>query len=436
MGSYLPIWYLLAFPGFKPKPQYLGQDFDNGGPGYEFILAMQGRDYRNQAAREGWVSKDPRITSYFLESFRESINGKATLEPITDLRVELNISRERTLNTSSLFGYDDTTQTFKDKSRPAESGTYSITYNIWSTTFDTESKEGVSDVFQQFHDNRQVIARRLAQDPNKPGKADVNGYPGGYSQTSQEVLIPALLAAYSGQDAKDVELSAFPKIPMPNWNITYTGLSKIEMIKDIASNITIKNSYSSIYTVGGFQTILNDSETNTFSGDYTPQYQIRQISINERWGPFVGVDITFTNNINAKVEYIRNRMLSFSLNNQQMSEQIGNEFAFGIGWTKDKLVLPIKGAGGRRLVLDNKITMRLDCSIREAVTKVRYLDRATNDPVLGQIVYSIKPNIDYMLSDKLMLRIFYDFRRTDPATSQSFPTIIQSGGFSLRYTIQ
>jgi cell surface protein SprA len=425
-----------TLPGFDPKPQYLGQDFSNGGPGWDFILAMQGRDYRTVAARNGWITRDTRVTSYYLESYRESLNGKATLEPVTDLRVELNISKEMSRNTSSLFGFDSTTDAFRDRSRPSETGTYSITYNIWASTFSSEQSNGMSDVFQQFHDNRKVISSRLGQDAARPSLGDSAGFSRGYGHNSQDVLIPALLAAYSGTDAKDIALTPFPQIPMPNWSITYTGFSKMAFVKEYASNVTLKNAYTSMYTVGGFQTILNDSETNVFSGDYTPQYQIRSVSINERWGPFLGIDITFTNNVTAKVEYLRNRMLNFSLNNQQMSEQIGNEFAFGIGWITDKLVLPIKGAGGRRLVLDNKITMRLDFSIREAVTKVRYLDRESNDPVLGQIVYSVKPNIDYMLSEKLMLRIFYDYRKTNPATSNSFPTIIQSGGFSLRYTIQ
>jgi hypothetical protein len=35
--------------------------------------------------------------------------------------------------------------------------------------------------------------------------------PIGYGPYSQDVLIPAFLAAYSGADAKNIELTAFPK---------------------------------------------------------------------------------------------------------------------------------------------------------------------------------------------------------------------------------
>jgi cell surface protein SprA len=424
-----------TLPGFKPRPQYLGQNFDNQGPGWEFIAAIQNPDYRNIAARNGWVSKDPRLTSFYMQNYSERYTGKATLEPITDLRVEVNVEKNRTLTTQSLFRYDTARSEFRDITAPVENGTYSITYNTLFTTFDKDDQEGVSSAFKQFEQNRIVIANRLAENPNKPGLGtDSLGFPKGYSRTSQEVLIPAFLSAYRGRDPSSIDLTPFPQIPLPNWRITYNGLSKLEAIKEYASNVTINNMYESKYTVASFQTILDTAKSN-YSGDYTSKYQIRQISITERWGPFVGIDITFVNNITTKLEYKRERTLNFSLNNQQLSEQKGSEFVIGIGYNTQKLTLPFK-IGGRKRVLENNINFRLDFSIREAVTRVRYLDRASNDPVLGQVIYMLKPTIDYNINERLLLRIFYDYRRTDPATSNSFPTIIQSGGFSLRYTLQ
>ena len=87
-------------------------------------------------------------------------------------------------------------------------------------------------------------------------------------------------------------------------------------------------------------------------------------------------------------------------------------------------------------MLDNDINFRLDFSYRENVTKVRNIDVETNIPVLGQTIYSFRPSVEYQINTKLMLRIFYDRRQTNPLTSNQFPTVISSGGFSLRYTIQ
>ena len=424
-------------PGFKPKPQYFGQDFESNGPGFDFILGMQDPDFRFKAARNGWITSDPRLTSFYAQNYQENLTGRATLEPFTDFRIDLTFSRTRSLNTSVLFRYDDTVGDYRDINEPITSGNYSITFNTWASTFSKELANGNTEVFDQFQKNRETIANRLAQDPNKPGLGtDSTGFPIGYSRNSQDVLIPAFLAAYGGQDASKIGLTAFPKIPDLNWKITYNGLSKLEVFKEYMSNITLNHQYTSTYNVGSFQSILSDTGNNAFTNNYNSEYQIRQISITERWGPFIGIDITFVNNITTRIEYKRDRTLNFGLTNGQLNEQKGSEWIIGAGYRTNELTIPFVRRGGRRVVLTSDINFRLDFGIRDNVTKIRNLDRPSNDPVQGQRVYTLRPTIDYMISEALMLRIFYDYRRTDPKTSNSFPTIIQSGGVSLRYTIQ
>ncbi len=425
----------MVLPGFNSKPQYLGQNFDVGAPGFDFLLAMQDPEYRFLASQKGWLTKDTRVSSYYTTDYRENITGRATLEPIQDFRVELNITKQYSRAQQSLFRFDSILDTHRDVGPLIESGTYSISYNIFATTFSKELEDGTSEVFNQFQQNRKIIAERLSANPERPGMGlDSNGFPVGYSRNAQDVLIPAFLAAYSGKDASSTSLSAFPQIPLPNWRVTYTGLTRIEKIKEFASNVTINHAYSSTYSVASFQTITDTASTN-LNGDYSPQYQIRSISMVERWGPFIGINVTLVNNLTATFEYKRDRSLNFALTNGQLSEQKGNEFVFGTGYRTQKLRIPFL-RNGRTLVLKNDINFRFDFSIREQVTKVRNLDRPSNDPVLGQTVISIRPTIEYMINEKLMLRIFYDRRQTNPATSNQFPTIITSGGFSLRYTIQ
>ncbi len=424
-------------PGFKPRPQYFGQDFETGGPGFDFILGSQDPNYRNKAAKNGWMTTDPRLSSFYAQTYQENLTGRATLEPFTDFRVDLNFARTRSINSSVLFRYDDSLDAYRDINEPIISGSYSITFNTWASTFSKELANGNTEVFEEFQKNREIIANRLAQDPAKPGMGtDSTGFPIGYGSTSQEVLIPAFLAAYGGQDANKISLGAFPKIPDLNWKITYNGLSKVEAFKEYMSNITLNHQYTSTYNVGSFQSILNDTSQNRFSGNYNSEYQIRQISITERWGPFLGVDITFVNNITTRIEYKRDRTLNFGLTNGQLNEQRGSEWVVGAGYRTSELTIPFVRKGGRRVVLTSDINFRLDFGIRDNLTIIRNLDRPSNDPVQGQRVYTLRPTIDYMISQQLMLRIFYDYRKTNPKTSNSFPTIIQSGGVSLRYTIQ
>ena len=44
-------------------------------------------------------------------------------------------------------------------------------------------------------------------------------------------MIPAFLAAYGGRNPNNISLSQMPKIPLPNWRITYDGLIKLKSIK-------------------------------------------------------------------------------------------------------------------------------------------------------------------------------------------------------------
>lgn len=427
----------MFLPGFKPKPEYVGQSTSTGGPGFDFILGSQDPDYRNRAARNGWISNDPRLTSFYAQTYSENLTGRATLEPFQDFRIDLSFARTRTLNTSVLFRYDDTLETFRDINTPIVNGTYSITFNTWASTFSKELSNGNTEVFEEFQRNRRIIADRLAADEQRPGLGpDSNGFPIGYSRNSQDVLIPAFLAAYGGQDARKIGLSAFPSIPDLNWKITYNGLSKIEVFKDYVSNVTLNHQYSSTYNVGSFQSVLTDSSNNSFTGDYNSQYVIRQISITERFGPFLGIDVAFVNNVTARIEYKRDRTLNFGLSNGQLNEQQGSEWSFSAGYRTSELTIPFIRSNGRRMVLESDINFRFEFGIRDNSTKIRNIDRPSGDQVQGQRIYTLRPTIDYNITESLMLRIFYDYRRTDPKTSTSFPSIIQSGGFSLRYTIQ
>ena len=65
-------------------------------------------------------------------------------------------------------------------------------------------------------------------------------------ENDQDVLIPAFIAAYTSQSAEQVTLSAFPStFPIPNWDVRYTGLSKINGLKDTFKSVTL-SPYQSI----------------------------------------------------------------------------------------------------------------------------------------------------------------------------------------------
>ena len=99
--------------------------------------------------------------------------------------------------------------------------------------------DNTNATFEQFVENIGTILNR--QNEANPI--------GDYDTLSQDVLIPAFISAYTGQNAGSSKLSPFPKIPMPNWRIDYTGLSKIPWIAERFSSFTVAHGYRSIYNV-------------------------------------------------------------------------------------------------------------------------------------------------------------------------------------------
>ena len=60
-------------------------------------------------------------------------------------------------------------------------------------------------------------------------------------------------------------VSANPKIPIPNWRVDFSGLSKIKSISEIFSTITLTHSYQSTYLVGEFSNSLLYQDNLDFS---------------------------------------------------------------------------------------------------------------------------------------------------------------------------
>jgi cell surface protein SprA len=140
---------------------------------------------------------------------------------------------------------------------PREFGSFSVSTINWATTFSNDD-ETLRE--QQLPgpagwapgDQRSLGPRRIRIAVN-PRTAL---YWSGYGSTSQDVIIPAFLAAYTGRNASTVKLDPFKLIPLPNWDITYDGLTKLDLFKKLFRTFTVKHSYRSTFSIGGYQTNL------------------------------------------------------------------------------------------------------------------------------------------------------------------------------------
>lgn len=425
-------------PGYLPKTSAFGMDFSMNAPGVGFILGSQA-DLRGKAIQHGWITRDTLMNQLYVQTFNEKINLRGTLEPFPDLRIELTTLKSSSRNYSTNFRFDEERNGFFNLS-PITSGDYSISIISLGSAFKDKNSSRHSDLFQQFLANRQVISGRLgAANPNSSGR-DAEGYADGYSKNSQDVLISSLLAAYLNKDANSINLSSFPKVPVPNWRLTYNGLAKMDLFKDLFSSFDITHGYNSTYNVNSFSSLIRYREINGYvssrdvEGDFLPYYQFTQVTLYEQFVPLLGADMRFKNNVTMNVEYRKSRSLSFSLSNNQLAQQKDQAFVIGFGYRTNDFRFPF--GMFKSVNLKNDLNFKLDIAIRDNKTVIYRADIDDAEISGGSKNITYRPSIDYVVNQRFNLRIYYDTNITKPYTSQTFNTAFSNFGVNLRFTIQ
>ena len=448
-----------TLPGFMPRTQFLGMGSSNSmyAPGLPFIVGFQDKNFPETAIKNEWLTQSPYLNTPYLMSHNDNLNVRSSIEPFPGLKIELNASRSYTQNQRSNYSYPYS----QDTRNLQESGNFSMTFISIGSAFDNLSSSNgfVSETFKKFQDFRYIIAERLGKDReevamannimyNKNDDKDEQGRPlppgeiNGYGISSQEVLIPAFMAAYGGISPGQVTLDKFPSIfkMMPNWRINYEGLSKIEFIQKFARTVSLNHAYRATYNVGNYLTnpdfglqeilsIMRDLQLN-----YTPYIDISSISITEQFGPLISIDMNFKNSLSSKLEIRRNRNLILSLANNQLTETNSNELVIGAGYKFNNVQFIIKSAGGEKK-FKSDLNLRADLSIRDNKTIIRRLTDEPDQPSQGQNIVTIKISADYMLSDRFNLRMFYDRIVNTPLVPTSYPTANTNIGFSVRFTL-
>lgn len=426
----------IFLPGYLPKTNYFGLDEVSGAPGLGFVLGSQ-RDIRERALLNGWLSKDEWQNQLYMNTLREDFQLTSTIEPINDFRITLNLSKNRSLNYSTNFRYDEQAQSFRNFS-PNTTGDYSVSFISLGTAFKDKNGSTLSKLYHDFMNNRSVISARLG-DLNPNSKDIIQGYAEGYNKDAQDVVVSAFIAAYTGKSAKSSSLRSLPKIPLPNWQLTYGGLTRLPFIAEKFSSLSLKHAYTSLYSVNGFNSLLKYQETDGFvsskdiNGNFLPVYQFAQVTIAERFAPLIGIDTRLKNNLTANFEINRTRLMALSLANSQLAQLSENNLVFGFGYRTTRFRFPFGWFSGMKL--DNNMDFKLDISVRDNKTVIYRADVLEAEVSSGAKNITLRPSVDYVLNQRFNLKIFYDSNLTKPYTSQSFNTSFSNFGFSLRITL-
>ncbi len=464
----------MTLPGFMPEiGDIFGQKSLNGmfAPGLDFAFGFADDSYIQKATQRGWLlSGDSLYAASAATSAVEDIQLKMTLEPFRDFKVDLNASRMKTASKSIQFMYEGmpTTQT----------GNFNMTVVTISTAFESSGQGNGyrSSAFDRFLENLGTVRNRVqaqydgtyypstagpdfAGKPYDPVNGEVNMY-------SADVMIPAFLSAYSGKKAEKVSLDLFPSLAsvLPNWNVTYSGLSKIKAMKKWFRTFDITHGYKSIYTVGSYNSFSSYMSymgdlgfiTDVTSGNPIPSspYDISTVSINESFSPLMGLNMTFLNGITGKLEYKHTRVLTMSVTALQVVENLSKDFVIGTGYKIvdfQPFAPKMKGKNAKNsssstpastssrnstTTISHDLNLRFDISFRNQSVLNRDIMTGLTQPTSGNKTIKWALSADYILSRQLTMRLFYDYQRNTPLISaSSYPVTNANFGASMKFNL-
>ena len=446
--------------GYTDSTKALGMNWRNNAPGMDFILGRQpDTNYINNFAKKGFFTHNPLLNNLNRQDYNQHLSISAQLIPVRDLTIDLNVDKTFGKTYSEL--YKDTTG-FSGFTRlsPYSAGSFNVSYISFKTLFTKIQPNEVSGTFLKFQDYRLALSKRLgAKNPYSiaGGGQGADGYYYGYGKYAQEVLIPAFVAAYTGKDPNKVALikqnnsevssNPFSGIkPLPNWRLSYNGLTRIPGMEKIFSSFTITHAYTSNLSMNSFNSALLFQDplrqnypgfVDTLTGNFIPYFLVPNISITEAFAPFINLDMQFTNQLGARFEYKKSRTLSLSLVDFQLSEARSTGFTIGARWRKKGFALPFKVPFTKKDTkkLENDITFVLDFGWEDDITSNSRLDQPTALPTAGQKVITISPSIDYVLNNRIKIILYFDQRRTEPKISTSAPITNTRGGIKINISL-
>ena len=471
--------YSMSLPGFMPSVgDAFGQKRNQGAwaPGLDFAFGLTGDSYVDKARDRGWLLLSDSIATPASTNKTEDLQVRMTLEPVRNLKIDLNAARTQTTARSVQYMYEGSPTT--------QSGTFSMTTLSLRSAF-----EGMGDAehgyhsasFERFCNSLESFRQRVEQryvGSTYPQGSALAGQPfdaanGGVGLYSADVMVPAFLAAYTSSGGNS--LNIFPTLSrmLPNWTVRYSGLSKLPWFRDVFKSVNINHSYKSIYAVGAYQSYSTFMElmgpglgfiSDATTGMPVPSsmYNVSTVSINESFSPLLGIDVTLQNNLTCKLEYKTIRTLNLSMTSVQINESSSHDWVLGMGYTisnfnpfgpKARKVKSGRKSGNGQNDAQQKqnsssrnnrsssgynsdLKLRLDLSYRKQAAISRDIASMTSAASSGNTAFKLSFSADYSFSRLLTMSFYYDRQTNTPLlTSSSYPTTTRDFGLSLKFSL-
>ena len=423
----------LTLPGFRPENGLIFETPDYGrAPGWDFASGFYNDAYLDKAINRGWMVMSDSVVSPAVYASSRSLKVKSSLQPIPGLKIELSGQRNATDNRQVQYMIDGRPET--------RTGTFSISTITLGTALQpvNAKKSYQSKPFEAFVANRSVVAGRLGDQYARLGYPDAE-----MNLNSADVLIPAFLAAYTGRSASSASLSPFPSVKamLPNWSVSYDGLSKIPAVQKHFKSLTLSHAYNSTYNVTSYSSyntfVKVDGDfgfiTDVVTGEPVPSspYNITAVSLTESFSPLLGASGTLKNGMTLKAEVRNSRTLNLSITGGQLVESGQQQYVLGSSY---KLADFHPWGILSQSKVKNDLKLSGDFSFKNSTALLRKIEEHYTQATSGNKTCTVELMGDYVISRNLNFKIYYDLESSIPLVS-SYPVLTQDFGFSLRFTL-
>ncbi len=447
----------LSIPQFIPEiGDAFGQTntYDVMAPGLDFAFGLVGPSYIEKIKERGWLLNDQTMTSPAIYSRTQEFSAEVQLEPIRGLKITLTGNRTDNRTNQVQFMYDDITTLY--------SGSYTKTHIALKTALRGSSADDGyrSAAFDKFLENIPIVASRIQSQyagRNYPDAGFIAGTiyagqqynegNGTVSQSSSDVLIPAFMAAYSGKSATKVTLNPFPALSevLPNWRVTYDGLSKIPAFKKLFKSFTLTHAYQCTYQVGSFSSYSDwisigeglGFTQDALTGNPIPSspYNISSVTVTEKFAPLLGFNATLQNNMTFNAEYRDARTLSLNSSAGQVVESNSKSLVIGAGYkiANFNSVLKIRS---RQSTVSNDLTLNFNFQLSNNNALIRRIENNSAQATSGTRTTSINFTANYVMSRRVTLGAYFDYQVNTPlVSSSSYPTTNANYGLSVNMSL-
>lgn len=447
----------LTLPQFIPNVgDVFGQNnrYDVLAPGLDFAFGLTDESYIDKAKQRGWLLCDEGMTTPAIYSKTQEFNAEMQLEPIKGLKITLTGNRTDNRTNQLQFMYANMATLY--------SGSYTKTHMALATALrGVSSGDGYhSDAFDKFIANIPIVAGRLQSRYAGTSYPDAgfiagsiyagqpyDGKNGTVNASSSDVLIPAFIAAYSGKNVADVNLDPFPGLKeiLPNWRVTYDGLSKLPFFKKHFRSFTLTHAYQCTYSVGTFSSYTDwvsignglGFTKDALTGNPMPSspFNISSVTITEKFAPLLGVNATLNNNLTFNAEYRDSRTLSLNSSAGQLVEALTKSFVVGAGYkiANFNSVLKIKS---KQQGVSNDLTLNFNFQLNNNTSLIRKIEDRTAQATNGVRTLGINFTANYVMSKRVTLGAYFDHQVNTPLVStSSYPTSNSNYGISLNMSL-